>query len=410
MPPVPRSRVRRLLRRADEGAFEAFVAALWRARGWAVSRAGGRLVATHPDTGAVRRLAVHTIPRWRPKRGPPTPDDADLVVVNRRVPDVPQTVLDADDVAGMVRHAVSPATGTALLRRHLDADRPAGGRWRAVTPRAAVVGAVVLVVLAAAVGVAVLPSGPRADRVRPPVTATAGGGGASSTASPTPAGPTPAPGADLPPGVTAGGLADPVALVGAHARLSANRSYALTLTAERVEAGRSLGAYRERLLVRSDWTYATAIETSGAPPQTHPVIAGREVYSSGNGVFVRGAANHSRDPAAMPTPSAASLATLEGRVAGYLRSTLRLDSSTVHRSSAAEGDPTYRIEGTNQRPDGTIETVSAAVSTAGAIRAIRVERPAPGGGGTVVVTLRYVYGPVSVFPPTWAPTASVGRG
>ncbi|RDI70122.1 hypothetical protein [Halopelagius longus] len=105
------------LRRLDEEAFAAFVAAVWEARGRSATRNGTTLsVETRGESG-----------RLRVTHGEPTPGRdgrATRVVTSRLVPestaDAPEpTVVDAAELLRVVRYAVERDRATSLLARHL---------------------------------------------------------------------------------------------------------------------------------------------------------------------------------------------------------------------------------------------------------------------------------------------------
>jgi hypothetical protein len=153
MTPVPPTTVGRLVREMDATEFCAFVADLWRARGFDVSRPRGRTGAGPDVAGAddrtrdrdedvllvrdgdeqCRLLVVST----RADVGEAVPSGVDTVVVADRLADPPRGVIGVDDLRGMLLYALDRPTASGLFESYFDrplvepgADerRPSAGR------------------------------------------------------------------------------------------------------------------------------------------------------------------------------------------------------------------------------------------------------------------------------------------
>ena len=120
------------LQRRAPADVAAFVADLWRARGWDVTAEGARLEATRTAPTAERHLILVSADV------PASTGPADVVVTTGREPptEVPDDVevVTADDLYRMVRFGLDRAAGERLLEAHLDLDasvieapRPAAG-------------------------------------------------------------------------------------------------------------------------------------------------------------------------------------------------------------------------------------------------------------------------------------------
>jgi len=418
MAPLAGFEFRRLLRAMDADAFERFVADAWRARGWTVKREAGLLVVEHPTLADRRTLDVRAVPWWRPGTPSPAPSDADLVVVNRPVPGEHPSVVDADDLHDLVRYAVDPEDRADLRRTHLDTSGSLSGWAVRRAPaladlRPAAVAVVLAVLLAAAAGVAFLPEERPAGGVQDggagltPVEAVNSPGTPSEFAATR----WPGGGGGYPSGVDADGVTDPAALAAAHVERAGSRPYELTLTVGKFEGGRLIGAYEERIAVRSDWTFASSVETEGDLGGDHPAFSAVEMYSAGNGVFVHVDSGRSMDRQAALRASPGDVAGLENRVERYLVAVLSLNESSVARTSQIGDTTLHRVNGSAVAADGTTESVSVLVTAGGTVHEVRSERDVPGADRSVVVTLEYTYGPVTVAPPPWLgnDSATVGR-
>lgn len=416
MAPLPGFQFRLSLRAMDAESFRRFVADCWRARGWTVERRAGRLVVERPTLDDRRTIEVRAVPWWRPGAPSPAPTDADLVVVNRPLSGDSSSVLDADDLHDVLRYAVDADGRADLFDAHLDRSGSLPG-WavRRVPPRAdrrlAAV-AVALVLLAAGAGVAFLPAEQPAAGVPEP------------TETPTPAEPVgdqgtpsqfaatrwPGGGGGYPPGIDADGVTDPVALPTTHVERARSRSYELTFTVREFEGGRPTGTYVERIVVRSDWAFASSVETEGDIGGDHPVLAAVELYSAGNGVFVHVEPDRSLDRQAALRASPGDVAGLENRIERFLVGVLSGNDSAVVETRQVGDTSLHRVNVTGATPDGDAESASLLVTTSGMVHSVRVERDAPGSERSIVISLQYVYGPVVVDSPAWVGNGSVTAG
>ena len=418
MAPIPGFQFRLYLRAMDAESFSRFVEDCWRARGWTVERRAGRLVVEHPTFDDRRTIEVRAVPWWRPGTPTVVAGNADLVVVNRPVSDESPSVLDADDLHEVVRYAVDSETRENLLGDHLARAGPLAG-WvvRRAPPRAdlrlAAVAVALAVLLAAGAGVAFWPGEQPAAGVP------------EGTGTPTPVEPVgdpgtpgqfaatqwPGGGGGYPPGVDAEGVTDPAALASTHVERSGSRPYELTLTVREFEDGRPIGSYVERIAVRSDWTFVSSIGTTGRLVDDHPALATVELYSAGNGVFVHVEPDRSLDRQAALQASPGDVAGLENRIERFLLGVLSADESSVVQTRQVGDTTLHRLNVTGTADGGGNESASVVVTAGGTVRSVRIERDVPGTNRSMVVGLRYTYGPVAVTQPAWVgnESATVGR-
>jgi hypothetical protein len=238
--PVGTDRLGRALARLDDDERAAFVAAVWAARGYAVSTRGG-VVTARRDGEAATRVAAS------PSVAPSSAVDAVLAVgrERRRVPEDART-LDAAAVRRLLLYAVDRDRGATIAREHLGVPlltpepepepgngSARGGRSvRLVLAAVVVLGGVVVASLVAGVSV------PGAGGSTP--TAPGAGDDRNVVKDPPPPNASLAVDDPYPPGLSARGVVDASALGEAHAVALAGRSY--------------------RLIVRTD----------GVAPLTHP--------------------------------------------------------------------------------------------------------------------------------------------
>lgn len=106
------------LQRRAPAEVAAFVAELWRARGWDVTADGDRLEAVRTAPTAERRR-IHVVDAGS---GAPAPADV-VVTAGRAPPEAPDAeVVTADDLYRMVRFGLDRAAGERLLEAHLGLD------------------------------------------------------------------------------------------------------------------------------------------------------------------------------------------------------------------------------------------------------------------------------------------------
>ena len=408
MAPLPGFQFRRLLRAMDAEAFCRFVADCWRARGWTVERRDGRLVAYHPTIDDARTLEVRTVPWWRPGTPAVGPTDADLVAVNRPVQGDAPSILDADDLHDVVRYAIDARDRADLFDAHLARSGSLSGRVVRGVPRLgdvrpAAVAVAIAVVLVAAAGVAFTPGGQpaavgeAANETPGPVEPVGDPGTPSQFAATR----WPGGGGGYPPGVDGGGITDPSALAEAHVARVGREPYTLVLTVNEFEDGRTVGSYEERVEIGNTWTFATSVDASGDLRADHPAFSDVGMYSAGNRVFVHVDPDRSLDRQAALRASPGDVRGLENRVERYLVAALSTNDSAVVRTSQIGDATIHRIDGTGTGPAGANRSVSALVTASGTIHELRTERTVPGTDRTVVVTLEYGFGDVTVSPPPW---------
>lgn len=424
----------RHLRRLDTDACAALVADLWDARGFETRREGPEVVAT--GRGTARRVRVGT--------GGRTGDPPD-VVVSPRGGGVWEAaagvrVVDAEELAGMLRYAVDRETGATLCERHLGAPPgelrpPAGTRLRtrlrglrgsiAVGPRELPVGlapllaAVLVVLVGTAAGVA-LTAGPGA----PSASADAGGPGEADGVEPvpvpesTPVGDddvrstrtaggsegTPPGNASAVPGLTDDGVADLSALAAAHARGLLGRSYTLWMDTYRASPGADTPT-------RFDTDVAVAgdrflVEENVGDDEDRRRL--RTVYHDGEDWHVANRTGtgtvyervEGREPPPAPDPEEVAL-TL---VADYLST----PQTSVERRGGT-GGPRYRLVGRGTPPAMDVDAVRnytavALVDRDGVVRDLTVRYAVVTGEGRFGVRKEWTYGRLgetTVQPPPW---------
>mgnify|MGYP006291107251 CR=1 FL=1 len=417
MGPLPGYQFRRLLRAMDAEAFERFVADAWRARGWTVEREAGFLVVEHPDLGNRRTLDVRSMPWWRPGTPSPAPSDADLVIVDRPVPGEHPSVVDADDLHDLVRYAVDDEGRAGLFDDHLAESGSLSGWAVRRVPRGPDVGPALVVValavvLAAGAGVAFLPAEQPAAGVREPTETATPVEPVGDTGTPSEFAVTqwPGGGGGYPPGVDADGITDAAALAATHVERAGQRPYELDLAVRAFEDGRAVAVYEERIAVRSDWTFVSSVESEGDLDGDHPAFSAVELYSAGNGVFVHVDPDRSVDRQTALRASPGDVAGLENRVERYLLGALSGNDSSVVETRQVGDTTLHRVNVTHTTPDGDAESASVLVTAGGTVHSVRVERDVSGTDRSLIVSLRYTYGPVIVDPPAWVGNASVTAG
>lgn len=404
MASVSRTAFSRSLRALDADELEQFVAALWRARGWTVTREDGALVVVHPTRGVRRTIETRAVPWWHPSPAPPVGSDADLAVVNRPFPDAPGSVVDAADLYEMVRYAIDDddrADLLASMRGPTDtAAVRAFRRVPSVTPtRVAAVLLGVTVLVTAVAGLTVLPTGepaPPADQgpTTPPGTAVDAD---ASTGPATTAGPD-----DFPPGLTVEGVSDPEALAAAHAGEVAGRPRVLVLRVEKYEDSRRWATYVERVVVQDHDVFASEIEFEGTSDGLPAVTAATEVYVNREVEAVNVEPALATDPQASVESVPRDPSAYLGRVRPYLRRALSVEGTDVVATRRGPNGTVYRVEGTYAPGlSGQDESVTAVVTSAGAVRTLRHEYERPVSDGSIVVTIAYEFGPTTVERPAW---------
>lgn len=124
LPPIDRRTFRRLVQGLDSPSFTAFVAGLWRARGWTVEETDGTLVATRADPPDRLRIRPVTS-RGRQHPVPPTAEDeaVDVLVTTETVTESPtgrSRIIDIADLYDLAFYGVDRTELDALFRIHFD--------------------------------------------------------------------------------------------------------------------------------------------------------------------------------------------------------------------------------------------------------------------------------------------------
>lgn len=182
-----RDQFRKLLRTLTTAEFTAFVADIWRARGWDIDVRGDEITATSGRPSAERRVLLvrHTAPRFRRPRWPVGVPEATHVVVSgsrsRRSRFVAEaadaTLVDADQLYDLIHYAIDASARERLFRTYFDRpadsfDRPDRTEVPETTPQTPGVSrttglAAIVVVLLAAVAVLSVVPGPIGIDVAP---------------------------------------------------------------------------------------------------------------------------------------------------------------------------------------------------------------------------------------------------
>ncbi len=281
MPLVPRDRFARATRSADPETLAAFVADLYRARGYEVHRPADGLLRLEPGG---RTLAV------RPGCARDVPGDVEVV--------------DADTLHRQLHYAVDRSVARDLLATHLGLDPD---NERAIQMGAeqltggglalglALIAAVALAGALAVAGVAELPGN--------------GGNSPVETPSPTPTGTTTpstpdagamdasaAPGLQsvddevggqsLPPGVESEGISDTDELVEAHRARLIDESFTLRVWHREFVDGRLTGVYVETVRVENASAYSASVSKTGTLRTTPQAIVGADLYVTGGRRYV----------------------------------------------------------------------------------------------------------------------------
>lgn len=229
------------LRGLDRESLTGFVADLWAARGFDTVRTDDVVEAT--DDGDTLRVGVVADAGRLPFAGPSAPPDVDVVVAPGGLSGAPDDVevVDAGDLAGMLRYAVDGPAAADLCERHLGGP-PSG---LSLSPLARVrarlaavsgwsVAAVVVAAVLATWAVASLSGGPAST----PGTPTPTSGVDTPTSTPDPSG------AAAVPGLDDGGITNVSALGAAHYRALSGQSYTMWIN-----------YYRESRTAADDPTY-----------------------------------------------------------------------------------------------------------------------------------------------------------
>lgn len=395
----------RALRRLDDDALAAFVAAAWAARGWETTRAGSLVVAYSPNGLGERRIRVADAP---------TPDDHEVVVRRPGAVPIPPAadvrVVGPADLHEFLKYALDRGDADRLCRAHL--GRPllvdSASPVRSVS-RPAVLAAVLVVVVAAAAGAVLLD---------------AGQGGSTVDATTTPPGATTTlyGGQQFPPGVSDGGVVDLAALASASDATFVGVPYDRTLVVRRgwTLDGRQWDVLRSTATVAADGGYA--LEDRGySAGGDHVVVDG---YARDGVLYVRNGTAANGSVYHVANARTASLVGRPGRgPAAYVRRYLATGNTTA-RYHSLDGAPAVRVVATGPPTNGSVLGVPADVPTVppianytavaeftpeGRLRSLSVRFVA--GGRQVRVNLTYSHvGTASLLEPTWLPAALNATG
>lgn len=444
MPPVRRERLRELCASADDETLAGFVAAVYAARGHAVSHEEGP-VFTHSGTRGAERIAV---------AGTPAAGAADtLVTAGRTRSSGDADTVDVDRLWTWLRYAVGAETATTLVREWFGDDaladdtdeegretatetqngrgsssnvgrtaqsegpptRTSTGRsarlderlFRAVdtvwTARRARIGAVGVAVVLAVVGLTVLgglPGGPASG---------AGLGTEQRSTELTPVGnvttPTPVatgqsdgsirPGT-LPPGVGPSGITDAMRLANAHEAQVGPQSFRATLVYREFENGRAVGTSIQTARVADDTAYRTSRTDLGDVAGGAPTLTEGDVYANGSARFVQTDTGVRQEPLGDDAPYV-------DRVEQLHRWYLSVETSRITNQTASDG-----LTSTWLHVDGDswvgVEDLrgTVLVTETGVVTLVRRSYRDPDTGRRVVVTLRVSdVGSTAVAPPAW---------
>lgn len=432
------------VRRLDADARAALVADLWAARGFETTREGNDVVATGHGSSLRIRVGAES-------GGGGGPVDRPDVVVSTGGGRTVRTdaesgirMLDAGDLAGMLRYAVDRSTARALCERHLGARPgalrpPASGRLLArlhglrvsagnVEPPVApasflaavlallVAGVVAGMALTAAPGPTPAPSAAADDAVDAPSVPESTPVGDSVVVTPSASGSlagSPPSNASVVPGLSEDRIADLSALATAHARGVLGQSYTLWMDTYRPPRGDPDGPrtqYDTDVEVADDRVLLEESVGDGAARERR-----RTVYDDDSAWFVAnwtgGNATYTRVPdreqVPVPPPDFDDIAlTL---VTDHLSTPeTTVEGRAANGSSGATGPTLYRIVGRGAPPtiEGDVRnyTAVALVDRDGLVRDLTVTYTVIGGDGSYRVRKEWTYGylgETTVAPPDW---------
>lgn len=422
MAPVTREEFADLLRELDPEAFESFVAALWEARGRRIERREGGLIARHD--GDEQRLWVAT------ESGDPPADTDTLVAPDPEAGGV--RTVDADELFDVALYAVDRETADALFREYLgrpppdpspvdsvagarrtgtDGDddpatvageSPRRDRERSVRPSTVLLAAAIA--LAVAVGAL---GAPAVGGLFPP---DGQGRAATEAAPPTlePVTSTPGSGADTyPPGMSASGIEDADALIGAHLDVVTGQSYRWIRVRREYVDRRPVASVRERADVASPTVYRTSVQRGERGDVT--VF---ERYANGTVQFqqrrdANGTTYSSHGIGAGPDGKGPYEIDAERR----LDRVLGMENTSVAGTETLDGRRFYRVRLSGYVWPG-IPNASGMVlvGESGFVRRLWLQYALPGESNrAVTVEMRYErVGNVTVSPPPWLEEAKAG--
>lgn len=419
----------RYLRRLDDEAFTAFVAALWDARGWAVTREDGLLRVS--DGATVRLLAPVAGGRFRGT--PSVPDDGrvDAVVTAALEPDDAASLaadrgadlLDARDVHRMLRYALDPDVAASLCATHLGARpeemrpplRRRASDARDHLPAAGTVLSAALAILAVGGVVWLLTAGGSLTGERPtPPTIEPGPGTGTTVETPDDPATAELEGVEDVPGLSSSGVADVAALARSHEQVLTNRSYTRSSTYRGPgPRNRTRGFVVRNTEVRTDGTrWRQRVTTiwnrdEGEDERQRRVVetffdgeAGYVARYDGEG-FTYERTDERPAEIALLDPTAVSGQTV--------RRYLSVDDTSVTGTVTDDGDRYYRVVGSGDPSaaglDGVADySVVALVHESGYVGGLQASYVVETPNGTREATASIAYdavGATPVDPPEW---------
>jgi hypothetical protein len=448
------------LRREERAAF---VAAVYDARGWAVTREGGEVAVTPPGSDRTHRLAVTAAGTTVATRDDGDPldaaelrelltyaldqrararlcrrffdcdpdglssDDGDgdgdggatVAPVDRLRDDASDEAGAPDDGEGASDHTDDAATTATATAGETDGppktdgieggdddatEETRGGPW---PRRALLVGAAVALVvgsIAAAAGPAFAPAGDAGN---------GGVGGANTTAvgdNGTAAAGIGSNGtmrASFPPGIDAGGVASVLSVAGAHAEVLSGRSYRIHILHREYVDGRLRGVAEERIAVESSDRYRSRVRVVGTVEHPSPLVAEESVYANGTTLYVRPVEGRDTPESARFVRVTTRETTTPNRIVDrsrrYVRWYLGVEESRIvgHATRDGRSEVQVGLEG-DSWPGSRNVTGEARVDERGLVRTIRREsRPVGEPSVRIVVTIRVTTEPVRVTRPAW---------
>jgi hypothetical protein len=430
------------VRRLDAEARAALVADLWAARGFETTREGSDVVATAREPSLRIRVGAGN-------RGGGSADRPDVVVSTgsrtaRAGTNSGVRVLDAENVATMLRYAVDRSTARALCERHLGAPPealrpPAAERLRArlrglrasvgtvespVPPASFLVPVLVLLIAVVVAGMALtVASGPApsasptaaddpVDAPPVPESTPVGDGAVVTPATSESPGDLPS-NASVGPGLSEDRITDLSALATAHARGLLGRSYTLWMDTYRPPRDDPDGApiqYDTDVAVADDRFLVVESVDDGEGRERRRAVYDDDrawfvaSWTGGNATYTR-VREHGQLPRPLPDFDDGAL----NLVADYLSTPETTVEGHTGDGSGGEAEPTrYRILG--RGPPPTIEgdvrnyTAVALVDRDGFVRDLTVTYTVVEGEGRYRVRKEWTYGylgETTVAPPDW---------
>ncbi|MFC6939506.1 hypothetical protein ACFQE8_05935 [Salinirubellus sp. GCM10025818] len=434
------------VRRLDTDARAALVADLWTARGFETTREGSDVVAT--GRGASRRIRIGA----GSGRGRGSADRPDVVIsTGSRTAHAAAgsgvRVLDAEDVAAMLRYAVDRSTARALCERHLGAPPeelrpPATARLRAhlgglrasvgnvespVAPASFLVAALALLIAGVVAGMVLTAASGPAPSASPTTSAGADDAvDAPSIPESTPVGDSavvtpatsespgdPPPNASAVPGLSEDRITDLSALATAHARGLLGQSYTLWMDTYRPPRGDPDGApiqYDTDVAVADDRFLVVESVGDGESRERR-----RAVYDDDRAWFVAnwtgGNATYTRvlDREQVPVPPPDFDDVALNLVTDYLSTPeTTVEGRAANGSGGAAGATRYRVVGRGTPPtiEGDVRnyTAVALIDRDGVVRDLTVTYTVIEGEESYRVRKEWTYGylgETTVTPPDW---------